>query len=80
MAKKSFLDKFESIDRHTMAHFYLGIGVTIFILNVVSYMSIYVYFKDSSLGVVGPYFGHYSSFVAAILLIVFSIYEMNKKK
>lgn len=79
MAKKeSLFDKFEEINRHTMAHFFLGVGLTVFLLNAISFSTIYPFLKQSQLGLMGPFFGHYMSFATSILLVIFSAYEMFK--
>lgn len=74
----SLLKKFESINQKEIAILFLGVGTTMFVLSFISYLTIYQYLKLSQLGLVGPFYGHYTSFVASILLMAYAIYELHK--
>ncbi len=59
--------------------FFLGIGLTMFILNITTYMQIlpYISFMKQFTGV-SPLTGYYTSISSSIILMIYSLYNIYK--
>jgi len=73
MKDKNSSEKYQETfwSRKSLAHFFLGVGFILFILNITSILNILVTF-----GFFYPLVGYYTSTVASLFLMIYSIYNI----
>ncbi len=78
MAKRVGMN-IDELSNKELSIFFLGVGIAVFVLNTLSFLSLWPYLKLSQLGLFGPFFGHYMSYASSLFLIVYSIVEIHRK-
>ncbi len=65
------------LDVHTAGVFFLGVGITMFILNITSILQLIPYLSAMN-KILGPYplYGFYISLISSIILISYSIFNI----
>ncbi len=58
-------------DKQTIGHFFLGIGIIIFLLNIVTFINVSQYYNGEFLLT-----GYYLSVTSSITLIIYSLYNI----
>lgn len=77
--KKSFKEKLEKIfnwNRESIGLFFLGVGLTMFIVNITAILNILPYLSLLSTYVEYPLLGYYVSVLSSIILMTYSLYNM----
>lgn len=77
--KKNFMTKLEKIftwDRESIGLFFLGVGLTMFIINVTAILNILPFLPKLAEYVEYPLLGYYVSILSSIILMVYSLYNM----
>ncbi len=62
------------------ALFFLGIGLALFILNMVSMLNMLDYLVEIKNQVSQPFLGFYVSTLASVILMAYSLFNMHEEK
>ena len=80
MVKKKMLDKLEKhvpFSKKEIGLFFLGVGFTMFLLNITTYIQLLPYIEFlNSMGLKVLMTGYYTSIVSSIILILYSVYNI----
>jgi len=71
---KSYIEKIEDLfhwNKHTVGHFFLGVGLTIFILNIIVFINISQYYVGNDLMI-----SYYLSIISSIVLMCYALYNI----
>ena len=74
---KKNIFKFNKVN---MGYFFFGVGVTMFILNMISIMEFINFVNAHNLTNVIPYDGFYVSLVSSLILMTYSLYNVFTDK
>lgn len=77
--KKSKLEKIKKVfswDRESIGLFFLGVGLTMFIVNITAILNILPFLPMLSTYVEYPLLGYYVSILSSIILMTYSLYNM----
>lgn len=77
--KQSFYDKCQNYfenDRESIAFFFLGVGLTMFIVNVTAIINLMPFIHLLSNNIEYPLLSYYISLTSSIVLMAYSLYNI----
>ena len=76
--KNSGLDYF-AFDRKNTGLFFLGIGLTMFIVNITAMIQSLIILMDEGIAVQYPFSVFYVSLISSVLLMIYALYNIYAK-
>jgi len=74
--KKSILMEAFSFNKAEMGYFFFGVGITMFLLNLITVVQAIKLIGALNLSVTIPMAGYYISLVSSVILMTYSLYNI----